>query len=74
MTNRKDSNGNIPGGQVKYFNEYYYGNGLVALNTMKATPHFLLYLQLFQTFYLIQLIHYSFNLDKLQRNTLITRY
>ncbi|MEJ6950983.1 RHS repeat-associated core domain-containing protein [Natronospora cellulosivora (SeqCode)] len=32
---KKDSPTNIPGGQIKYFNEYYYGNGLAAYNTIK---------------------------------------
>lgn len=31
---KKNATGNIPGGQTKYFNEYYYGRGLVAFNNM----------------------------------------
>ncbi len=31
---KKNGNGNIQGGQIKHFNEYYYGNGLIAFNSM----------------------------------------
>ena len=31
---KKNTTGQIPGGQVKYFNEYYYGLDLIAFNNM----------------------------------------
>ncbi|MBA2134146.1 hypothetical protein [Capillibacterium thermochitinicola] len=31
---KKHTAGQIPGGQVNYFNEYYYGNGLIAFTNM----------------------------------------